>query len=522
MSDVSPPPFLKADGSSHQSKGALALQTIAIIALLFGLLARFVARPHAPLWLDEAASGAIVIQPTFSAFWQMVRWEVSSPLYFLILRPWAELFGFSNEALRAPSLIFSLMAPLSIALWPVPRLTRTERLVWAALAALWLPGAGFAQDARCYALVLLLSTLQTLAFFDTLYELTFKRGMLWIGFGSLAVAAHYDAAFLAIGQALVLLSLKRTQALKLWPGVFLASPVFALIAWQAPEMIRYMRPDTTWYKVETARGVISNVTYLFNWPWPLGALCWFLVSVIVCVPAVAFLLFDRRRGKRIALPLRLSVPISVVAASLLGAALFIGLSMVRPMMTNRYLAPFEPGCALGLTLLVGTATSRARYLALGTITGLYVGVAVIWIALGATHRDSVIDYFNYQSASDFLMKSRVQRVVFTWDNPNAKVMHPEEIAAFGKFFFQRAGVSVDVIPIQLRENDDPNIVMPKLAASSGASFVWMYDSWVNNTAGRRYPVDLNRIGAKWSCQLSGKLTIHVVVCTPVVSLEGQL
>src|SRR5579871_6812569 len=88
-------------------RGLRPIEWLAIIALAAGLAMRFAARPGAPFWMDEAATGAIVTQPDLASFLREVRWDVEAPLYYVLLRPWAVVFGASNAALRAPSVIFS-------------------------------------------------------------------------------------------------------------------------------------------------------------------------------------------------------------------------------------------------------------------------------------------------------------------------------------------------------------------------------------------------------------------------------
>src|SRR5262245_10984832 len=113
---------------------------ICVAGIVFGLVARFFAGPHSPFWLDESFSGAVAAAPDLTSYFRLIGTDVNGPLYYLILRPWAAVFGLSDGALRSLSLVFSAAAPLAIAVAPIRGLTRTERLTWAAMLALWIPG----------------------------------------------------------------------------------------------------------------------------------------------------------------------------------------------------------------------------------------------------------------------------------------------------------------------------------------------------------------------------------------------
>ena len=485
----------------------LKIEWLAIAALVFGLLLRFAARPNAPFWLDEAATGAILSQPDFSSFWREVYWEVSSPLYFLFMRPWASIFGLSNFALRAPSVIFSFVAPLCIAFAPIPRLSRADRLTWAAMLALWIPGIGFAQDARCYALVLLFATLQTLAFLDLLRATNFRNTAIWVTCAALTTATHYDAALLAFAQGFVFLALKRMEAIRQWPAMFIITPVVAMVAWQGPEMARFMAPETTWYQVQDANAILGDVLYLFGTPW------WVLILPVLFYGSVAIGI-ARRKSPSAKMPSEL---FWAGAASVIAATILIYLATVKPIFTARYLAPFVPGVAILVIAILRTMARQAVDLVLGSLLMSATALCVVWLLLGAHHGDSVVEPLNYEKASEQLMKAGVQHVVFTWDNPNARAMHLEQIKAFGGFFFYRAGAPIDVIPIQVGAAEDPNQILLHAARSSNAAILWVYDTWVKGTTAKLHPPNISNLDPRWHCTNTGRKNFGIVRCIPETS-----
>jgi uncharacterized membrane protein len=484
-------------------RGLTWLEWIAAVAIAAGLVCRLLARPHAPFWLDEAATGAILSQQNFSGFWRELYWEVSSPFYFLVMRPWAALAGLSNEALRFPSTLFSVAAPLCVLFWRTHGLSRIDRTVWAALVALWIPGIGYGQDARCYSLELLLAALQTLAFIRLLERTSLGATAWWVAFCALTTATHYDAAILAVTQGLFFVALKRWQAVKSWPALLLTAPVVAMIAWQVPEMARFMQPSTTWYHVQSTADVISDFLYLFGGVW------WALAAPVLLLMAVCLGLFSRSAAE----PFGRSVIWGAVA-SVLGAGVLIALGTQRPMMTARYLAPFAPGFWLSLLILLRVlARGHANALRLGLLTVMLVLVGD-WIAHGANHPDTVVEALNYEDGSRQIMNSPAKTVVFTWDNPNASAMHPEQLAEFGGFFFKRARAPIAVTPLQLRQDQDPNAQLVNAARPSNAAIIWVFDTGVAGTAAETHPPRIEQLAPSWMCNMTGSKTMGVVTCLP--------
>jgi len=492
------------DDADPSANPARWLEFLAVLAIGLGIVARFAARPGAPFWLDEAQTGAILAQPSFAAFLRLTYREVSSPLYFLVMRPWADVFGLSNVALRAPSIIFGIATPLVVAFARIPGLTRAERLCWAALIALWIPGVGFAQDARCYALLLLLATLQTLAFVRVMRQPGLRAAVIWVGLSSLTVATHYDAAVLALAQGVIYVAVHRGAALKTWPAALLGIPVVAIIAWQGPEMARYMQPGSTWYKVQRPDMLLSDIWYSF------GSVLW-LLFLPLFLAVFGFLGSRRRDPSRSAIGAEFGW---AAIAALSGVVVLLAAAAMRPIFTFRYLTPFEPGLMLGLILLVRAVAKSERRIAYGCLMVFASAACAFWLSSGALHGDSVVESLNYETASSRLMASDARSVVVAWDNPAARMMRDEDLAAFGGFFFQRAGRSTEIIPVRLGLTDDPNIVLPRIASRSGASILWIYDTWVDGTTASRFPPRFAQLAGAGRCEDLGKANVGIVVCIP--------
>lgn len=171
----------------------------AVAALtVFAAALRFATLDVQSFWSDEAVTASLLDQ----SFGRMVDAipgsESTPPLYYVLAWVWTRAFGLGEVGLRSLS---ALAGTATVpAAYLVARRLGTERaaLVTAALVAvnplLW----WYAQEARAYALLVLLTTVATAAFVNLLVG---RRGwVLWAVASALAVATHYFAAFVVVPQ----------------------------------------------------------------------------------------------------------------------------------------------------------------------------------------------------------------------------------------------------------------------------------------------------------------------------------
>ena len=188
-------------------------------ALIMGVARRILAGWDAPLWLDETFTGAIAIGPTFRQLLQDCLNEPGGPDYYSLMWVWAKLFGASNAALRTPSFIFAIATPLVI-LWKGHPKSHV-RLTWAAIAALWIPGFYYATEARPYALIFLLASIQVSLFARLLTDASRGHAYSWAAISSLLVLTHTVAALQTAIEGLMFVIVHRRAALRHWPAALL-------------------------------------------------------------------------------------------------------------------------------------------------------------------------------------------------------------------------------------------------------------------------------------------------------------
>ena len=162
----------------------------------------------APLWADEGIAQGIGSH-SFGGVLEALQKDGSPPLYYLILHVWMQVFGDSETALHALSLVFALAA-IPAALWAGTILFGPSAgLIAATLAAVNPYLSSYAQEARMYTLLALLGLIAAAAFARAFEQR--DRRFVW-GFGVALTAMAYThnwGLVFGAGSAIVLLVLAR-------------------------------------------------------------------------------------------------------------------------------------------------------------------------------------------------------------------------------------------------------------------------------------------------------------------------
>lgn len=144
------------------ARNGFALGLCGVVLLAAGL--RIDALDYQSLWSDETFS-LMTTDPTlsFPQFWDRVLADTHPPIYYLILRLSSTVFGQSEIAARAPSVFFGVLTVCGAAILPGSSVSRSSRVAFPLLLAVSPGAVWYAREARSYALVLLLSTIITVA-----------------------------------------------------------------------------------------------------------------------------------------------------------------------------------------------------------------------------------------------------------------------------------------------------------------------------------------------------------------------
>ena len=318
--------------------GLLAVLTAASLALR---LADF----GGGLWMDEGISVGIASHP-LGEIPGLLRQDGSPPLYYLILHGWMALFGTSETATHALSLLCSLVS-IAVALWAGWSLFG-PRVGWtfAALVAFSPYLSYFATETRMYALVVLLALLATASF---LHAFAFRRRrylLLFIPSLVLVLYTHNWGLWLAGAAAVALVpcALAASDRRKVGRDAAISFAIVgaAYLPWVPTLLYQAAHTGAPWSPRPLPRQAVSVVADVLGDPYERV-----LVALLLVAGPVVWALL-RSSGR-----LR-----PAVAATAVMAVVTVGLgwsaAQVSPAWVPRYLAVCAPAilllAAVGLSL----------------------------------------------------------------------------------------------------------------------------------------------------------------------------
>jgi 4-amino-4-deoxy-L-arabinose transferase-like glycosyltransferase len=181
----------------------------ALVAL--GALLRFSTIGLQELWLDEAVTVALLKLDVGQMLETAGLTESTPPLYYLVARTWSVPFGTGDVAVRSLSaLAGTLTIPVAYAVGTKLASPRAG-LVAAALTAVNPGLVWYSQEARSYALAVLLSALTLLFLARAVRDGDTRAPVWWAVCAGLAVLTHYFAGFLVAVEAIWLLAASRAR-----------------------------------------------------------------------------------------------------------------------------------------------------------------------------------------------------------------------------------------------------------------------------------------------------------------------
>lgn len=319
---------------------------------------------HVHYWIDEGISVGIASHG-LGDIPRLLLEDASPPLYSFILHGWISVFGSSEVATHALSLLFALLC-VPAALW-VGHGLGGWRTGWicAAAAACEPYLTAYAQETRMYALVVLLSLLCTGAFVRA-FVLGRRR---WaVGFGLLLAVlfyTHYWGVYFAAASlvALVLVWRRsdRRRGLLRDAAIAYGMPAVLFVPWLPSAIAQARHTGAPWALPPGLGRLTSSVALLLGGPFALTALVLLGGGVTVAV---------RRRGLRLGAAVG---PLLVLGLGTLGVAFVT--SLLWPQWAHRYL-----GIALGpLLALIALGVRRGWRPELAAV----LIVAIAWLATTA-------------------------------------------------------------------------------------------------------------------------------------------
>jgi mannosyltransferase len=296
---------------------------------------------HTAYWVDEVYS--ITVSRSLPYMFHMFReYENNMSLYLLILHFWMRIFGESEMATHALSLLFAVITiPVFFAL-ERRLMNRTSSFFGALLLSMSPLFVYYAIETRSYSLLILSVTVSSLLF----VRLLRKPGYgLALGYGlsvGLGIYIHYFAILILLVHAFALTRQTLTKKyLQLW---FIAGAVAVLLV--SPLMLFPPRSKATgdWIFAPD----LQMLWYAFSALFGRG-------YVILILAACLFFAFRsvywKKEMRSDFLPEKLSTAWAFVPVLLV----FLFSVLVKPVFITRYFAEIVPGAVLFVAVVVGYA-----------------------------------------------------------------------------------------------------------------------------------------------------------------------
>ncbi len=191
----------------HKRRVDRVLEGLLALAVVVGLTGAFVQLDRSSLWYDELFTAWVTTADANPLeVWHRITTDLHPPVYYVTTYIWSLLFGVGDAGLRSYSAVCAVGAVLVLFFGLRPVLSRQGRLVAAALATGSRDWFYMAQNARSYALCLLLGALLIWLTVEVLRDRGARRWPLAALFVTAFVGAfsHFFMTFEAVGLCLVL------------------------------------------------------------------------------------------------------------------------------------------------------------------------------------------------------------------------------------------------------------------------------------------------------------------------------
>ncbi len=371
---------------------------MAVVGVGFGL--RFWRLGSQSLWYDEWLTTEATSGGLGDLMHHVAAREGITPPYFVLMWGWARVVGDGDAALRSLSALAGVATvPVAYAiarqLGQRPRVARGAALLVAVNPLLvW-----YSQEARPYSLLALLGALSLLAAIRA-DQRGRRSDLLWWGVaGAAAVAVHYFAAFLVLGEVIALLARRRVPPrLVLVGGAPIVLVLLALVPVALEQHSHAANRDWISGFALSARLEEAGRSSLVG-PSPGVDRLWLAPLVVIVIAGAVTARRTARRDRRVAGALALLGAVAVappLGAALAGIDVFLG----------RYLLAAAVPVAVALAVLL-LAAPGAR---LGMAAVLVV--AALWVAAdAAVARDPALQRADWRAVADVADSGSPHRVL---------------------------------------------------------------------------------------------------------------
>jgi mannosyltransferase len=373
-----------------------ATEIVVALTVLGGVL-RFATLNASSIELDESATLILVHRGFTGMLTHIGRSESTPPLYYILVWAWTKVFGAGPVGFRSMS---ALIGTITIPVMYLAGRQISQRVgVWAAILTTVSPSMFFfSQEARTYGLLVLFSAGAFVAWERALREPRARHLAWWAALSSLAVLAHYFAAFLFLSEAVIL-------AARLgWRRVLAPAGVVVLVGLAISPLAIYQRTDnkTNWIEeLSLPRRIAESIKIVTVGQYGPLVLVALVLALLIIAGAIVLVLRDgdenERSGARDA---ALAATGAIALPLLLAATHLVDVYDGRNMLA--FWVPFAVLLASGL----GTARARRSGALLGgALCAIYLVMIVSTIAIPDYQRD------NWRGVAHALTKPSAPRLI---------------------------------------------------------------------------------------------------------------
>lgn len=346
------------------------------------------------VWFDEAYSIWLAKQPVGELL-RLTSVDTHPPLYYLLLKGWAGMFGWGEFALRSLT-VLAMGGALATGVFFVKRFFGVRAALIALAFGVFAPFLlryGF--EIRMYALASLVGIAATYVLVRAVEEKERRKQLglyaLYAVLVALGVYTLYYTALLWIVHVVWLVWLARSRKESMFKQrwwLAYAGSIALFLPW-LPTFLKQLNngalaPISQQMTVENMVGVVS-FTFLYQPSWQLNGLLSLVIVLIIGLIIFVSIRVFKQVGKKqepylVLLALYAFLPILLIAL----------ISLARPMYVERYLAHVLIGLVLFVAIATWFAVEKKR-----RNTWILPGVFLAVFVLGATHL-AVVGNYNFQ------------------------------------------------------------------------------------------------------------------------------
>jgi uncharacterized membrane protein len=429
---------------------------IFVVIILLGLVFRLANLEHKVFWVDEVATAIRIaghtkaeltaaladgtlhtpakllayqhLEPSTSlaaTFAALKQSPEHAPLYFGLLRLWAQQFGSSAVALRIFSVLCSLL--LIGAMYQLGQMLISPKAGWiaAGLTATSPLLIAYSQEARPYSLWMLLLSLNNITLLKALQS---HRIRAWVWYTLTLIMTLYTSLLTGIvmlGQIIYVQSITQKPARRRFRIALLAA-ITALLPWLGLMLQQWqtLQGNTTWMRLP-----LNGTAKLATWFYSVAILyfdvpvitnpIWLAAGTLICATIVvaiiiyAFYQLCRNTNPKtwlFIISFSFSMPITLVLLDLV--------SNSRYSTAPRYLLPFHLGAQLAVAYLIAGWNESKSVLLKRAIVGFVIAVCLLsnLLHLNTSPRYLKTRNINNEAISKTInvtVQPKVQPLIFT-------------------------------------------------------------------------------------------------------------